>query len=230
MGGCVTALAAWASGPSALASRVPWGRRHRGTRGPTRSRKRSWVRRSVHRLAKTASRSRFGAFVYTVAPLWADVGSQECTQIGENGLSEPFWVIRVHCCVVVTQPDRRGRHRSCGGGSRVRPQGGAPLGPTSHEKARSAAPMSHRMRFSVTSPPGGRGTQPPRQPAGHYGEWPNWANVLGQPPARLRGVAPGTRRPRPGARLHGKAQSGQRVSLIAHPGPGRGTIKLPVVG
>ena len=36
VGGCVTALAAWASGPSALASRVPWGRRHRGTRGPTR--------------------------------------------------------------------------------------------------------------------------------------------------------------------------------------------------
>ncbi len=29
--------------------------------------------------------------------------------------------------------------------------------------------------------------QPPRQPAGHYGEWPNWANVLEQPPARLRG-------------------------------------------
>ena len=32
----------------------------------------------------------------------------------------------------------------------------------------------------------------PRQPAGHYGKWPNWANVLTQPPARLRGgVAPG---------------------------------------
>ena len=37
----------------------------------------------------------------------------------------------------------------------------------------------------------------PRQPAGHYGKWPNWANVLEQPPARLRGGAPGTRRPRP---------------------------------
>ena len=31
-----------------------------------------------------------------------------------------------------------------------------------------------------------------RQPAGHYGKWPNWANALEQPPARLRGgVAPG---------------------------------------
>ena len=28
----------------------------------------------------------------------AAVVTQECTQIGENGLSEPFWVICVHCC------------------------------------------------------------------------------------------------------------------------------------
>ena len=27
----------------------------------------------------------------------------------------------------------------------------------------------------------------PRQPAGHYGEWLNWANALEQPPASLRG-------------------------------------------
>ena len=26
------------------------------------------------------------------------VGAQECTQIGENGLSTPFWGICVHCC------------------------------------------------------------------------------------------------------------------------------------
>ena len=31
----------------------------------------------------------------------------------------------------------------------------------------------------------------PRQPAGHYGKWPNWANALGQPPARLRGGCAG---------------------------------------
>ena len=64
------------------------------------------------------------------------------------------------------------------------------------------------MRFSVTPPPGRRGAQPPRQaaghyekwlnwanaleqpprqPAGHYGKWLNWANALEQPPARLRG-------------------------------------------
>ena len=69
-----------------------------------------------------------------------------------------------------------------------------------------------------------------RQPAGHYGKWPNWANVLEQPPARLRGGCARVRKPRPGARLHGKAQSGQRASLMAHPGPGRDTIGLPVVG
>ena len=34
----------------------------------------------------------------------AAVGTQECTQIGENGLSEPFWGICVHCCDVA---DRR---------------------------------------------------------------------------------------------------------------------------
>ena len=63
--------------------------------------------------------------------------------------------------------------------------------------------------------------QTARQPAGHYGKWPNWANALEQPPASLRGGCARVRRPRFGARLHGKAQSGQRASLMARPGPGR---------
>ena len=75
----------------------PWGRR-RGTRGPARSREQPWGQKSVHRSAKMTSRSRFGAFVYTVAPLWAGAGTQECTQIGENGLSVSFWDTCVHCC------------------------------------------------------------------------------------------------------------------------------------
>ena len=54
--GRVTAPVAWTSGPSALASREPWGRRCRGTRGLARSRERPWVRRSVRRPAKTTSR------------------------------------------------------------------------------------------------------------------------------------------------------------------------------
>ena len=39
-----------------------------------------------------------GALVYTVAPLRIAVGMQECTQIGENGLSTPVWGTCVHCC------------------------------------------------------------------------------------------------------------------------------------
>ena len=116
--GCVTAPAAWVSGPGALASRGPWGRRRRGTRDPARSRGQTWVgdaivytdwlkwplgsvlghlctllrhcgqtwgrRRSVHRLAKMASRARFGAFVYTVAP---PVATQAATQAAAAGAS-----------------------------------------------------------------------------------------------------------------------------------------------
>ena len=43
------------------------------------------------------------------------------------------------------------------------------------------------MRLSVTSRRPGSVGQPPRQPAGHYGECLNWANALEQPPASLRG-------------------------------------------
>ena len=59
---------------------------------------------------------------------------------------------------------------------------------------------------------------PPRQPAGHYGECLNWANALEQPPASLRGGCARARKPRPGVWLHGGAQSGQRASLMARPG------------
>ena len=59
-------------------------------------------RRSVHRSVEMAPRCRFGAFVYTVGPREdraSDRGdSQECTQIGGNGLSVSFWGICVHCC------------------------------------------------------------------------------------------------------------------------------------
>ena len=55
-------------------------------------------RKSVHKLARMAPRCHFGAFVYTVALLWTDVGTQECTQMGGSGLSAPFWGVCVHCC------------------------------------------------------------------------------------------------------------------------------------
>ena len=46
---------------------------------PTRSREGPWGRRSVHRSAKTASRGRFGAFVYTVATRAASGGTSSST-------------------------------------------------------------------------------------------------------------------------------------------------------
>ena len=57
---------------------------------PTRSREGPWGRRSVHRSAKTASRSRFGAFVYTVAPT-SCVGWHE--RLNRHGVSAtpPRW-------------------------------------------------------------------------------------------------------------------------------------------
>ena len=97
-------------------------------------------------------------------------------------------------------PGLRGTAPVPQGGTHVRTHGGAPPGPTPHEKAQSAAPTSRRMRFSVTSPLGRRGAQSPRQPAGHYGEWLNWVNVLEQPPARLRGGCARVRKPRPEVR------------------------------
>ena len=66
VGGCVTVPVAWASGPSALASRGPWGRRCRGTRDTARSREPSLVVR------------RSGAGTCGVGL----PGAKKCTQIG----------------------------------------------------------------------------------------------------------------------------------------------------
>ncbi len=92
-----------------------------------------------------------------------------------------------HTCSYSPPVLRATSHRRTTGEGRVRPRGGAHPDPTPHGKAQSAAPTSRRLRFSVTSSPRRRGAQPPRQTAGHYGKWLNWANVLTQPPARLRG-------------------------------------------
>ena len=47
--------------------------------------------------------------------------------------------------------------------------------------------VAQNALFRHVAARGARGATPPRQPAGHYGKWPNWANALEQPPARLRG-------------------------------------------
>ena len=46
--------------------------------------------------------------------------------------------------------------------------------------------IAQNALFRHVAAPGRCGATP-RQPAGHYGEWLNWANALEQPPARLRG-------------------------------------------
>ena len=54
-----------------------------------------------------ASRVCVGGCVTVLAAWWASPpggATQECTQIGETGLSVPFWGTCVHCCAVV---DRR---------------------------------------------------------------------------------------------------------------------------
>ena len=63
-------------------------------------------RNSVHKSPKMAYQCRFGAFVYTVALLWTDVGTQECTQMGGSGLSAPDWGVCVHCCDASRDTDR----------------------------------------------------------------------------------------------------------------------------
>ena len=63
------------------------------------------------------------------------------------------------------------------------------------------------MRLSVTSPPGRRGTKPPASLRGTMENGPTGQMRSGNPPPGCGGVAPGTRRPQPGARPRGKAQS-----------------------
>ena len=71
------------------------------------------------------------------------------------------------------------------------------LQPAPHEKAHSGLINSRKSalydpQIAQTAPfrdvavPGRCGATP-RQAAGHYGEWLNWANALEQPPASLRG-------------------------------------------
>ena len=112
----------------------------------------------------------------------------------------------------------------------VRPHGGAHLGPTPHGEAQSAAPTSRRMRFSVTSPPGRRGAQPPVSLRGTMESGPTGQTCSSNPPPGCGGVAPGPAGLGRRALAYGKAQSGQRASLKARPGSGRVTIRLPVVG
>ena len=69
-----------------------------------------------------------------------------------------------------------------GEGPRVRTRGEVHPGPTPHEKAQSVAPMSRRLRLSVTSLPGGRGAKPPASLRGTMGSGPTGQMRSGNPP------------------------------------------------
>ena len=93
-------------------------------------------------------------------------------------------------CATVARPDLRGtapglRRRA------ARPCGGAQLGSTPHGKAQSAAPTSRRLRFSITLPPGRRGTQPPASLRGTMENGPTGQMRSSNPPPGCGGVAPG---------------------------------------
>ena len=91
----------------------PWGHRRRGTSGPARSRVQLWERRSVHRLAKTASRRRFGAFVYTVG-LWAwVVGGLGIAIVYTNGRIGPLGAGLGHSCTLLGREGRASCNASC---------------------------------------------------------------------------------------------------------------------
>ena len=127
-------------------------------------------------------------------------------------------------------PDPQGTAPGPRGGTRVRTHGEAHPGPTPHGKAQSATPTSRRMRFSVTSRRPGGVEQPPARLRGTMENGSTGQMRSGNPPPGCGGVAPETRTPRPEAWPHKKTQSGQRASLMAHPGSDRDAIKLPVVG
>ena len=90
----------------------------------------------------------------------------------------------------VARPDLRGtvpglRRRA------ARPCGEAQLGPTPHGKAQSEASASRRLRFSVTLPPGRRGTQPPASLQGTMKSGPTEQMRSSNPPPGCGGVVPG---------------------------------------
>ena len=92
-----------------------------------------------------------------------------------------------------------------------RPHGGAHPGPTPHGKAQSAATTSRRMRFSVTLPPGRRGTQPPARLRGGL-RWdlqaPAWGLIARKGAVWAEGLADGAPWAKP--RHHQAASCGLR--------------------
>ena len=96
------------------------------------------------------------------------------------------------------------RRRWVGGGVRVGcGADGAPIGRLMVPAAGGAG-----WRPVPTEPP--PGTETPRQPPGHFGRRPNWANAAREPPARFRG----TLRPTPALGPTAGGDTAQRVRVV----------------
>ncbi len=116
----VTGAVAWVSAQSTLVfwfnknctSRGSWGRRHRGTRGPARSRTRPGERRSVHKSAKMASRHRFGAFVYTVATREGHASGRGDAGVYTDWRKWPLGAVLGHLCTLLRCCRQMWRRRS----------------------------------------------------------------------------------------------------------------------
>ena len=126
-------------------------------------------------------------------------------------------------------PTYGGRCRGCGGGPRGLAERHS-LARHLTERRSLKPPRRADCAFPLHYRPGGVGRDPPASLRGTMGSGPTGQTRSGNPPASLRG---GLRRG-PQAPVwawpHGKAQYGQRASLMARPGLGRDTIGLPVVG
>ena len=123
----------------------------------------------------------------------------------------------------------RATPRQAGGGF-VPGSAGLGLEPDCTEKRSLRLPRRAECAFPSRRRPGGAGPKPPARLRGTMENGSTGQMRSGNPPPAWRGVCARVRRPRPRARLHGKAQSGQRASLMARPELGRDTIRLPVVG
>ena len=98
------------------------------------------------------------------------VGTQECTQIGKNGLSGLFWGIRVHCCDSRgsrTRPgERRSVHKSAKMASRHRFWSFVYTVATREGHARVTPPLGWRLCR------GSNPHKPPRSPLWRLGKYP----------------------------------------------------------
>ena len=145
--------------------------------------------------------------------LGPDCTEKRSLRVGPHGKAQCAWLLAYRMRLLVRRADRvrfsvRGYHQSA-----LFRDPGYP---------ECAFPSHHR--------PGGVGCDPPARLRGTMKSGSTGQMRSGNPPPGCGGGRARGRKPRLGARPHGKAQFGQRASLMERPGSGRDTIRLPVVG